>query len=342
MFSSWPEGIRARNSYNDPMTPVTWSKTSPIDLLDGLAEFVAVVEAGSITGAARALGLPRETLGRRLGQLEERLGVRLLHRTTRRLAPSQAGEELYARARRILSEGAAAVEAVRSLDGVPRGRLRVTVPPNDAQQQMSEMLRTFMELYPHVEIEVLATPRHVDLIAEGFDVAVRAGPTLDPTLISRTLVHTELIAVAAPSYLRARGTPRSVDELASHECLRGYDASTSTPLRSWPLRDGGSVEVHGRFATNALPTLIDLAIAGSGIALLPELALRAAVTDGRLVRILPELGTRAQVAIVYPERELLDPKVRAFVDHVVTFFETRVANWDLPHPCEQTHLASQP
>jgi DNA-binding transcriptional LysR family regulator len=318
------------------MSSVTWSKTSPIDLLEGLPEFVAVIEAGSITGASRALGLPRETLGRRLSQLEERLGVRLLHRTTRRLAPSQAGEELYTRARRILAEGNAAVEAVRSLDGVPRGRLRVTVPPSDAQQQMSEMLRGFMAAHPHVELEVLATPRYVDLVAEGFDVAVRAGPPRDPTLVSRTLVHTHLVAVAAPSYLAERGTPRTVAELASHECIRGYDALTSTPLRSWPLHEGGSVEVHGRLATNALPTIIDLAVAGLGIALLPELAVRAALLDGRLVHVLPELGSRAQVAVVYPERELLDPKVRAFVDHVVAFFDERAASFEERNPCEQS------
>jgi DNA-binding transcriptional LysR family regulator len=155
-------------------------------------------------------------------------------------------------------------------------------------------------------------------------------------------MHTHLVAVAAPSYLKARGTPSSPAELASHECIRGYDAHTSVPLRSWPLRDGGSVEVHGRLATNALPTIIDLAVSGLGIALLPELAVRAALHDGRLVHLLPELGARTQVAIVYPERELLDPKVRAFVDYVVEFFDERASNLDQLNPCEQSRSTTKP
>lgn len=309
----------------------TWSKMPQVDTLEGLVEFVAVVEAGSISGAASALGVPRESVGRHLAQLEERLGVRLLHRTTRKVTPSQAGSELYARARRIVAEGAAAVEAVRRLDGVPRGTLRVTLPPSDINANFAEMLRTFALAYPQVELEVLSVARFVDLVAEGFDVAVRAGTVHDPSLVTRTLGHSELIAVASPAYLEARGTPRSLDELDGHECLRSFDARTSRPRRTWPLKEGGEVEVHGRIATSDLPVLIRLALEGFGIAVVPEMGVRAAMAEGRLRRVLDEVGGSGPISVVYPEREFLDPKVRAFVDHVVAFFE----EWLLPSldPC---------
>lgn len=311
-----------KNNSNGATLPNTRSNSSPIESLEGLAEFVAVVEAESITAAARTLGIPRETLGRRLSRLEERLAVRLLHRTTRRIAPSQAGVALYERARRIVADGQAAAEAVRRLDGVPRGRLRITVPPSDASGEFAEMLRTFAVTYPAVEIELLATARHVDLVAEGFDVALRAGTVHDPSLVTRSLMHSLLQVVATPNYLEARGTPKRPEDLASHECIRGFDTE-SRPVRSWPLRAGGTVPVHGRMAANELSVIAGFAFGGFGLALLPEIVTRSALAKGALVPVLPEVGARSQVAIVFPERELLDPKVRAFVEHVVAFFEAR-------------------
>ena len=165
---------------------------------EGFETFVSIVEAGSISAAARALGVPRETLSRRLLRLEERLGVWLLHRSSRQLDLSPAGEVLFGRVRPLVLAAREANEAVRALDGEPRGLLRVSVPPGGGGLAMAELARGFLTARPKVELELLATTRHVDLIGEGFDVALRAGEVTDPRLVARRLTQNRLVGVAAP------------------------------------------------------------------------------------------------------------------------------------------------
>lgn len=284
-----------------------------------LQAFVAVVEGGSISAASRELGVPRATVSRRLALLEERLGVRLLHRTTRKMRLTDAGVEFYRHAREIVLAVDAARAAVRQGDGEPRGLLRVSVPPTDVR--FREVLCAFAERYPEVEIELIASTRHEDLIARGIDVAWRAAADLDPGLIARGMRTLELIAVASPAYVEAHGCPRTVDELDGHACLLGFEGG-ERPETHWPLRDGGRVRVRGRLVTNELMLVRDAVLRGLGIAMLPALTIQQALEDGRLVPVLPEhVGGQAHIALVFPDRKLLKPAVRAFIEFMAERFD---------------------
>lgn len=277
-----------------------------------------MVEAGSITAAAEALGLPRPTLSRRLARLEERLDVRLIRRTTRRLALTREGDALYARARPIVRHALEAEATVRRLDGVPRGRLRCSIPTETPQGVFPGWVADFMTRYPEVDVEMVASSEHVDLVGEGFDVAMRVGPVDDTSLIARTLTKNEHIAVASPTYLRHAGTPTRLDELSAHECILGFRAGT-VPEDEWPTRDGGKVRVQGRLASNQMGFRLAAARHDVGIAFLPDRTVREDLTSGALVCVLAdEVGRTEHVRLVYPEREYLDPKVEAFVEHIAS------------------------
>lgn len=292
-----------------------------MDALELLPDFIAVVEASSISEAARALGTPRASLSRRLAHLEGVVGVRLIHRSTRRLVLTRAGEELYRRARLVVRDAGEALDAVRRHDDRPRGLLRVSVPPvlGDA---VTGGLSAFLRAWPEVELEVLATTRHVDLVGERFDCALRAGTVYDGALVARKLWDAELLAVASPAYLQ-RGAPADVDALTSHDLLLGYTAG-EVPERAWPLRDGGRVALRGRLVTNDLNVRVHAALDGLGVALLPLALVEEAIAEGRLVPVLRDVvGARSSLSLVYPERNWLDPKVRAFIDHMAAWFTER-------------------
>jgi DNA-binding transcriptional LysR family regulator len=288
---------------------------------NGFEEFVAIVELGSITKAADAVGVPRPTVSKRLGRLEERLGVRLLHRTTRRIKPTQQGRLLYEKARPIVQAAREAEAAVQRLDNVPRGLLRLLIPPRVHEEIFTVWLADFMLAFPEVSLDVVGTDVHVDLVAEGFDVALRYGAIENTSLISRTLATNTELAVASPQYLEARGTPTSAEELGEHECIIGYKGS-NVPRRHWPLLDGGSIEVRGRFMVNHLGLQLQAARRHVGIALVIERVAADLLASGEIVKVLPNIVGRLDHArLVYPDREFLDPKVRAFVD----FIAARVA-----------------
>ena len=202
-----------------------------------LQALVAVVDAGSLSAGARVLSIPRATLSRRLSRLEERLGVRLLHRNTRSLRMSPAGTELYRPARGILSALKDATQAVQPQDAEPSGLLRVSVPPLNSAA-FRRMLLEFALEYPKVQLEVIATTAHQDLQRDQIDVAWRAGPTLDPGLIARRLHTTQLQAVATPEYLLTHGNPTRIEDLSEHRCIVGF-ARGERPVTAWPTLDGG-------------------------------------------------------------------------------------------------------
>ena len=287
----------------------------------GFEEFVSIVDHNSVTGAADALGLPRPTVSRRLARLEERLGVRLLHRTTRRMNLTPQGQLLYAKARRLVDAAREAEAEVRRLDGVPRGLLRLSTPTGMAFALVSEWIVGFLALYPEVRLELVATAAHVDLVGEGFDVTVRRGAIEDPSLIARQLAVDPSIAVASPQYLETMGVPESPEALQDHNCILGFHAGLVPEVR-WPLLDGGWVPVTGTLQTNQVEFRVESAKRGLGIALVSQFVANAALGSGALVRVLPEqVGRRETVSLVYADRQFLDPKVRAFVD----FFAARVA-----------------
>ncbi len=287
---------------------------------DGFEEFVAIVDGGSVTAAADALGLPRPTLSRRLARLEERLGTRLLHRTTRRMTMTPHGEVLYAKARRVVYSAREAEAAVRRLDGVPRGLLRVSTP-TAMPSTFAGWIVDFLGVHPEVSIELLSSSLHVDLVAEGFDVALRAGEVEDPSLVVRTLGRDARVAVASPKYLAEHGVPTQPEDLDEHNCIVGYKAGTVPELR-WPLHDGRWVPVSGSFIANEMGLRLDAAKRDLGIALVIERAATTPLASGELVVVLPEvLGRRERLSLVYPERTFMEPKVRAFVDFLAARIE---------------------
>lgn len=282
----------------------------------GFEEFVAVVDSGSVTAAARVLGVPRPTVSKRLARLEERLGVRLLHRTTRRITLTEHGELLYERARRVVHAAHEAEAAVRRLDDEPRGLLRVLIPPRVPEGVFTRWLAEFLQKYPEVSLDVVATDLHVDLVGEGFDVALRHGAIADTSLISRTLATNTEIAVASPRYLDTFGYPTTIEHLAEHNCIIGYTGS-NVPNPRWPLLDGGWTAVSGTLVTNHVGLRVEAARCDIGIAIVVDRIAAQALAEGELIHVLPNLvGRLDRACLVYPEREFLDPKVRAFVEFI--------------------------
>jgi DNA-binding transcriptional LysR family regulator len=280
--------------------------------------FAKTIDARSLSRAAAELGVPRATLSRRLARLEERLGVRLLRRTTRSLALTDAGETFYQHASVVLSALENAEESVRRSDGVIRGPLRVSLPPL-TDDSFYELLFNFATKHPEVQLYAHFSSHLVDLVRGGYDVAIRATPVVEPGLVARTLAKTPLVAVASPEYLEEHGTPRTTKDLRSHRCILGY-ARGELPLTHWPLKNGGKVPVEGAFFSNEVTLLTDATMRGLGIALLPLVVAGPMIQAGRLVHVLSgivEADTR--VAIVYAEREFVPPQVRAFIDAVVAW-----------------------
>jgi len=284
-----------------------------------LQAFVAVVDSGSVTGAARELALPRATISRRLARLEDRLDTRLMHRTTRRVQSTDAGLEYYRHARAILDAVELATRSVVAPDSAPRGLLRVSVPPVRGPE-FHTLLLDFLEQYPAVQLEVIVSTAFEDLRARNIDVAWRAGTEFDPSLIARPLTRTTLLGVASPAYLQAHGLPASPADLAEHRCLVGF-ARGERPATHWPLHDGGQVRVRGVLSSNDLGLRMSALLRGMGIGLLPQMLMRDRLAEGSLVPVLEGvLGRCSQSALVYPDRHHLRPAVRAFVDHVVRWF----------------------
>ncbi len=275
-----------------------------------MTEFLEVVRSGSISGAARTLGLERATLSRRMSALEAELGVRLLHRRTTKLVLTAAGQELQHRARRVVADAEEAWASVRRLDDEPRGLLRVSI----AGPHFAELFTRYMQDFPNVELELRSTTHQVDMVADGIDVAVRIGEIKDANLIARKISSDRLVVVAAPQFLAEHGAPRNVADLKKLDCITGF-ADGWTPAKSWPLMNGKSINVRGRLTANELVLIHAAAKDGLGCALLPSAFLEQDLKAGRLVTVLAdEDGKEIPVHLVYVDREYIEPKVRVFID----------------------------
>ncbi|WP_053237082.1 LysR family transcriptional regulator [Sandaracinus amylolyticus] len=282
-----------------------------------LLTFVRVIDARSMTRAAAELGVPRATIGRRLARLEERLGVRLVRRTTRSLALTEPGERFYQHARRVLDVLGEAESSVRSDRATLSGSLRVSVPPM-IDEDFFAMLAGFAAAHPDVRPQVHFASVHVDLRRDGYDVALRAGSISEPGLVSRTLARMPVIAVASPRYLARHGTPRARRDLRRHRCLMGFERG-DVPQSQWPA-SGGVMHVDGAFFSNEIRLLRAAAIRDLGIAMLPTTLVADDLARGALVRVLPGvLRGESRLALVYPERTLVPPQVRAFIEAVTAW-----------------------
>ena len=300
-----------------------------MDALADIAVFVRVVERGSFTLAAGELELSRAVVSKYVSRLEERLGARLLHRTTRRLSLTEAGAALFEASRGALERIEEAEGAVAQLQSEPRGRLRVSAPMSFGILHLGPALAEFARAYPRVSLDMRLDDRFVNLVEDGIDVAVRIGALTDSSLVARRLASTRTLACAAPSYLADHGEPETPEDLAAHDCLIYSYLSTANVWR-FTAPDGREipVAVSGRFRINNGIVLAEAAAAGHGILLTPSFYVGPMLRDGRLKRILagyrlPELGIHA----VYPERAQVPPKVRAFVDFLAQRFG-RKPEWE--------------
>ncbi|APR82785.1 Transcriptional regulator, LysR family protein [Minicystis rosea] len=288
----------------------------PLETSELLA-FSRTVDAKSLSRAAAELGVPRATISRRLARLEERLGARLLRRTTRSLTLTDAGETLYRHARIVL-DAVQQAEASIVQGSTLRGDVRISIPPFESPT-LNAMLCDFAGKYPDVRLHVHAAARYVDLRKDGYDVALRVGTRLEPGLVARTLMRTEVIAVASRPYLARMGTPRAARDLKKHRLLLGFERG-ELPESHWPLRSGGKLHVEPSLTSNSPRVLTDAALAGRGIALLPKQPIERLLAGGDLVHVLDRIvGSDVRVAMVHLERELVPPHVRAFLDMMSTW-----------------------
>jgi DNA-binding transcriptional LysR family regulator len=270
---------------------------STIDL-NQVATFVKVVESGSFTAAATALGLPKSSVSRAVGRLEDSLGVRLLQRTTRKLHLTEAGRGYFQQARAALGGLQDANTAVADLGQEPRGTVRITTPADSGDGVFATLIARFVALHPRIRVEVSLTGRRVDLVAEGFDLAVRAGPLDDSSLVARRVAATDLRLYAAPSYLERRGRPRRLVDLVAHDCLVLRTSQGLFPWRLTGPRGVESVEVSGPVVADEMIFVQRLALNGLGIALIPEMGARPDVESGRLARVLPAYTMKGGVLSV--------------------------------------------
>lgn len=292
------------------------------DPLEGYATFAAVVDCGGFSAAAQRLKVTKSAVSKQVARLEERLGARLLNRTTRRLSLTEAGQAFHRHCLRILAEAEEAELAVSHLHAEPRGLLRLSAPMSFGLRHLAPALCPFLARWPELSIEVSYDDRLVDVLAEGFDVVVRISRLADSSLIARKLAPARRICVAAPGYVEAHGMPLHPADLAHHQCLL-YTLQTTAD--TWPLvhADGtrSDTAIDGRVRMNNGDALREAAVAGLGVILTPTFIVGDDLTSGRLVRVLPEWeAPEIAVYAVYPPGRHLSAKVRAFVDYLAGAF----------------------
>lgn len=284
--------------------------------LTDIAVFVKVVELSSFTAAAEALQMSQPVVSKAVTRLEEKLGARLLNRTTRRLSLTEAGSELYRRSVRALEEIANAELEVARFQTEPRGTLRVSAPMSFSILQLGSKLQSFLERHPGVSVELNLDDRRVDLVDEGFDVAIRIADLQDSSLVARKIVPCRQVICAAPAYLKKHGTPQRPEDLLEHNCIL---YSFLTHAREWRLTDPQGemhvVPLKGSLQTNNGLVNRAAALSGVGLAMLPTFYVGEQLRSGELEPVLCKFRP-ADIAIyaVYPQRRNLTPKVRAFVD----------------------------
>jgi DNA-binding transcriptional LysR family regulator len=277
--------------------------------------FAAVVEAGSFAGAAQRLGTSSGQASKLVSRLEAELGVRLLHRTTRALSPTEAGQAYHTRLRGLLEEFDALDREVRDRSGVPRGTVRLTAPLSFGTLRLAPILTSFAQANPQIALHVSLGDRLVNLVEEGFDLAVRVGRVPDSSLVARKLGEAQVVAVASPGYLDGRGAPEQPAALAGHDCI--IDTNRRDPTR-WVFSRGQVVTVSGRLVANN-PTLgLLMAEAGLGIAYLPDFVAADSLAVGRVVRVLEgQEDDPLPIHALTPSGRHLAAKVRALIDSLI-------------------------
>lgn len=295
-----------------------------MDRFTAMQAFARVVESGSFVRAADRLSMSTSSLSRLVADLESHLHARLLNRTTRRLSLTETGQAFYERCVQLLADLDESESLAARTSAQAHGTIKLTCPHNLAAQPLAPAMASFVALHPAVKFDVSVSDRVVDLVEEGFDLAIRIGAVGGDLLVARKLGSTELVLCAAPAYLRQHGAPKTPPDLERHMAIT-YAYSPSP--RVWTLRgpDGAAHEarLQGVLHSNSGELSIGAAIAGLGFAFEPEFMLTDALADGRLQRVLPEFrGASLDIWAVYPSRRHLSAKVRLFVAHLGDVFGT--------------------
>lgn len=286
--------------------------------LELLAAFVAVADSGSFTEAAKRLGRDASVVSRRVSQLEEELGVSLFSRTTRRVVLTEVGARYYRRVQGLLEELSSASREASDIAASPQGLLRVSVPVTFGRQWIAPLLPRFIASHPHIRLDVRFSDRFVDVVAEGFDVAIRVGRLRDSSLTARKIASYRNLLVAAPAYLQAHGKPRTPEDLKKHTCI-GFTGYAGWP--DWSLSKAGkrkTIRPRGPLAADNSEVVLSVAIAGAGITFTSDWLAGPALREGKLREVLPGWGGKGEggVYAVLPPGRLVPAKTRLFVDEV--------------------------
>jgi len=297
-----------------------------MDRITAAQVFVAIAERGSMVAASEALGMSRAMVTRYLAEMEQWAGARLLHRSTRRLSLTDAGDATLARCRQMLE--VAGAMAVTSLDGAdtPHGLLRITCSQSLAQTALASAVATYLQRYPRAAVDLQMENRAVNLVEQRIDLAIRITNALEPNLIARQLASCDSVVVAAPAYLAAHGTPRRVEDLAMHNCL----TYTYFGKSLWQFTHQGealTVPVSGRLSANESLVLLVATVEGAGISLQPRFSAAPLIASGQLVELLPAWRPQSMgIYGIYTSRQHMSPLLRTMLDFLVEWFE-RDSRW---------------
>lgn len=291
-----------------------------MDVFEDMRIFVSAVDLHGFTAAADKLGLSKQFVSRRVGALEQRLGVRLLTRTTRKLAVTDLGRIYYERAAQILADVGEADLAVSSQSGQPRGLLRVSAPMSFGTMHLSRLVPRFLAAHPEISLELDLNDRAVDIVGEGYDMAVRVAALSDSTLIARLIAPVDSLLCCGPDYLARRGAPATPDDLKQHDCILASQSRSAV----WLLSEDGkprALPVGGRIRFNNGELARDAAVAGLGIVYLPRFIVADALAQGQLLPVLEAYAPPPSgVYSVYPQHRQSSLIIRAFTDFLVAAF----------------------
>ena len=289
-------------------------------LLSGVTVLMAVIEAGSMARAAEALGLTSSGVGRAVSRLEARIGVRLLERTTRTMTLTDEGRRFYEEVGPHLDGIEQAAMTAAGAAGTVRGRLRVNVDPFFTRVVLAGQVAAFLDRHPNVRLELIMRDHVGDLVADGFDLALRFGEPPTGSLIARKLIETRILTVASPSYIKRHGRPKHPSEVAHLPCIDFYDAANACAFE-WEFRNGAEVlpvKPSSRLMVSDVGAMLGACEAGAGIAQIMELGTKQIVDSGRLVELFPDWpGELFPLYALYPSRQHRAAKVRAFVDFAI-------------------------
>lgn len=292
-----------------------------MDRIDAMRAFVAVVNEGTFTRAADRLDLSPQLVSKYVSQLEQHLGVRLLNRTTRKLHLTEAGSRYHQRASQVLDDIEDMENQLGDLQTEAQGKLRISAPVSFATRHMAPLLTDFQNRHPAVDIDLQLNDRKVDIVEEGFDIALRIGHLKSSSLIARRIAPVRLVMCASPDYLARHGTPRSPEDLQRHRYLRYSYIDMDTTGQEHHWLQGNGDQPGGDLISNNGDVLVEAAINGAGIALQPTFLAGQAIREGKLRIVLPE-HEPAPMALyaVYAHRQLLASKVRSFIDFLDGYF----------------------